>query len=467
MEAQRLAPFLLLICIGVYDCHLQPESLISTVEDSVKFKVHGTGPRSVLEEYALYKVSTEGDLLLFNFSLLGGSPLKAGRVFFDIVDLFFELVNSTLYDSGAYRLEAWLDGRITYQRNYSLVVCPSKIELHILRAQLNGSVQLCGAGSKGDPMTTIQLYNYSLMSDSPYMLMLDTNSPMERLPEDLTDRLQVDLNSSSVTLQGVTEQDYTKAYVCLILQSGQCQSYTLEILVWERITLYPRMTARLTLPCHIKPTSPHQVYWTTPSGNVTLSTGDSSQVPHNDSQQEEKMYMLNGSQTGDYSLIIPSVKEHGKYSCNRKKTFLEYEISMCIGIRSTNATFSNNETVKLDCLAYGEIQWFRQRGADTEELILDSEDKTVLLPQDLRGRVNTSLTPFSLVIANPTAEDSSVYTCRVKIPDSNSFKPATCLENQIRLHYEDPYGINSAFYKVHASLMGCGLLAMASAVILV
>ncbi|KAL2096625.1 hypothetical protein ACEWY4_008773 [Coilia grayii] len=437
MEAQRLVPFLLLICIGGTDCHLVTKLMIRMTGRSVRFEADNL---HVAYYYVLYNVSAEGDLLVFNTSQPGGSHPKAGRVsFHGFPDNFFELTETTLSDSGEYRLEGRLCDSIAFQRNYTLIVCPDA-RINILQTPLNRSVQLCGADSKGESMTTIQLYR--LGGDSPDMLILDTTTSMEQLPEDLRGRLQVDPNSSSVTLHGVTEDDYYQAYECVTFQSGQCQSSKLHLLDCERFTLYPRQNTRLTLPCNIKPTSPHQVYWTTPSGNVTLSPEDSSQAPPSDSQQEEKMYMLNGSQTGDYSLIIPSVKQHGKYICNHKKRLVEYEISMCWQFKSTTATFSNNETVKLDCGLNYEVQWFRQRGADTEELILDSENKTVLLPEDLSGRVDTS-SLVSLVIANPRAEDSGVYTCRVKLPNSESFKPALCLEHQFRLHYEDPYGIHS------------------------
>lgn len=118
--------------------------------------------------------------------------------------------------------------------------------------------------------------------------------------EDVRGRLQVDLISSQVTLSGVTGRDIY--FYCTDWRGAQCKTYSYRRLyiVAKKVVVDEEST---TLLCISKGELFSHVHWTAPTGHVQISL--------NQTHPQEVMCMLNGSQTGDFSLIIPSVtKSH-------------------------------------------------------------------------------------------------------------------------------------------------------------
>lgn len=79
--------------------------------------------------------------------------------------------------------------------------------------------------------------------------------------------------------------------------------------------------------------------------------------PHiiNQTNPEETVYMLNGSQTGDYSLVIPSVSlQHtGGYMCQANNSLLV----VCTKFSTLDLMFLDGEIVFLDITGYLNASW--------------------------------------------------------------------------------------------------------------
>lgn len=167
----------------------------------------------------------------------------------------------------------------------------------------------------------------------------------------------------------------------------------------------------LTLPCISTGEVAGKVHWQTWIGIVKQDNG----------HLQKSMYMLNGSQTGNYSLIISSVSEQhsGVYKCMGLYPIRKMYVYVCTQFSSLDVTFSHGESVPLEGNFTAKfslkVRWYRQKALEPQVMILHSHDQSVLLPKDLRGRVSElkQHTNYSLIISNLTAEDSGAYTWRV------------------------------------------------------
>ena len=405
----------------------------------------------------LYRVSGDEDLLLFNSS----QPERPQPDGYDVIceGGCFRMPNLTTAHSGVYRTEYWR-GNTTEHTSYRLTVCKKRGDDDDNNVRRDGSAVVCREDSTPGHGRSLQLYRGNMETGEP-VLVLDTNSSLEPLLEDMRGRLHVDLNNSQVTLSEVMHDDFYFTFLCTTWRGAQCQSVT-----YSDVNPYHYVLAHeeenLTLPCVSKRESPAQVYWDTPAGDVRLS--------NTQTRQQEVMYMLNGSQTGDYSLIIPSVSQNhsGGYGCGVPGLMKYFRLLVCDKLSHLELMFSHGESVLLEYNATAhnfyrlELRWYRQIALQPQVLILDSRDDTVLLPEDLRGRVTESAPRHALIISNLTAEDSGLYTWRVFGQDQRRGE-WVCSEGSIRLLYRDPFGVDSPFYRAYAPLMGCGLLGLGAA----
>ncbi|XP_041960323.1 uncharacterized protein LOC121718939 [Alosa sapidissima] len=384
--------------------------------------------------------------------------------------------------SGDYRAEGWRGGNMTEHRTFHLTVCAEGGEEESYVAY-DGSAVLCSLNSTLDHGSSIQLYRssaqYNLIQNhykitwSDWTLVLDTDSSLEPLVEDLRGRLQVDLNTSQVTLAGLRESP--SVFCCAVWRGAQCQSYSYRDVSTLPKYVFAYEEENVTLPCILKGELPRKVHWVFHNGSVQSSI--------NQTQPQEVMYMLNGNQTDNYSLIIPSVslQHSGRYTCVEHDSTTEMGfLFVCMKFSLLDVVFSHGESVLLDItehlnesfIPYHSIQWYRQKVFQPQVLIVDFHNtyktKLVPLPEDLRGRVTVSnlLSNSTLTISNLTAEDSGLYTWRVygrKGTLGNEIY--FCFEGTFRLVYRDPFGVHSPFYRAYAPLMGCVLLGLVTAVI--
>lgn len=140
--------------------------------------------------------------------------------------------NLTLSQNGEYRLEVWREQGILEipdvrrkrkekkaSRSVHLIVCAEGDE-ESLEIVHGGLVTLCGMDST--PGSSLRLYRSR--SQRKTLLVLDSNSSLEPLTEDLRGRLQVDLNTLQVTLSGVLKTDRDSRFYGATWREDQCQN---------------------------------------------------------------------------------------------------------------------------------------------------------------------------------------------------------------------------------------------------
>lgn len=416
---------------------------------------------SIEEGYwVLYRVFADGDLLLANCSQPDG-PQPDGYEVRCLKSGGLALTNAATSHSGDYRAEVWRgDAIIDRHRRIRLTICVEGINEGSVAVH-DDKALLCRLGSDLGKGSSLKLYRYHVWSKNR-TLVLDTNSSLEPLEEDLKGRLKVDLNSE-VSLCGVTYIDH--GFYCTIWRGAQCHSYRHKILATHPEEIFAYEDESLTLPCVFKGALPGQMSWSTPTGSVRLSD--------NNTSPQRVMHMLNGSMTGDYSLIVPSPSKHnaGSYQCGGQYRLKQYDLYVCSKSPALEKMFSEGDRVQLKCdfnalnlTRFDGLKWYREKVLGPRVKISDRLLREELVPKDLRGRVATSWHfEGSLFISNLTAEDSGLYTCKVFGESQDTYW--VCFDRSTRLVYRDPFGVHSFFYRAHVALIGCGLLGLVTAVI--
>ncbi|KAL2076487.1 hypothetical protein ACEWY4_027914 [Coilia grayii] len=466
-RAECMRAFLLLVFITGAHLSPDPEIIFGTKGGRAEF-----GYFTEIDDCVLYRIHEDGDLLLVNCSQPdipqpdGYNITCSGKMFSSFI-----LNNLTLSQSGDYRAEEWrgTNSRIKTPM-YRLIVCAEgdADSDFVITTVTDNSVVLCEFDSTLGNGSSLQLYAYNTPFTENTLLVLDTNSSLEPLQEHFRGRLQVDLNNSALTLSGI---EFGDNFLCAVWRGAQCQSVRKQQLASFPKCVSAHDAENVTLPCTFSRDFPEQVHWSTPTGHVSISI--------NQTPPQEVMYMLNGSQSGDYSLIIPSVSQRHtwEYVCEttvRLITIQRIVLWVCIKTSPVNVMFSHGESVLMDAhvndsLTLLLVQWYRQRGLHPLMLITQSYDSVlspiigvsdVRMPEDLMGRVTVSSFSTSVNISNLTAEDSGVYTWRVIMRHT---REAVCYEGSFRLVYRDPFGVHSLVYR--APVLGCVLLGLVAAVI--
>lgn len=200
--------FLLLVFTAGVHLSLDPLTFFAHEGGQVQFSA-ATLVNTLMDHGVLYRVLDHGDELLVNCLQTMRQPPDGYNI--ECIDKFlFKLNNLTMFNSGDYRAEHWREGHIAEQRIIRLTVCrehdenPSQVT-----AAFDESAVLCRLDTTllGG---SLQLYRYkgrnlflSFEVSFGNILVLDTNSSLEPLAEDLKGRLQVDLENSLVTLSGI------------------------------------------------------------------------------------------------------------------------------------------------------------------------------------------------------------------------------------------------------------------------
>ena len=400
-------------------------------------------------EYCLMFRSSAGEsLLLWNTS----NPLENSTLAAEFRDrLVLEkpllYVNSlTQSDSGRYRMECWTDGRVSHRDSKDLLVCSGSNEKTILHVHLGETVKLQCEGTRSGANMTVRWFR-------------------ERDSAPRLDGREQLVEKSFCLLINVTMEDLKSYYMCMILEGQLCVSRHLFYTRRKRQYVVLAVGDEAVLPCFNHDPKGTETVW------LTSRFGYIRWVPSHLTSGGKQMYLTDGRTSGNFSLVIPSLmlNHSGWYECSGKppkkaEYIKEYDLLVCPKAEPLTEFFSEGEEVVLGCnynlTESNRVVWYR-RTAQVDDAILDTRLRLKNLPQDLDGRMNASHPPSFLVLSNLSLADSGEYWCAV-------FYEEMCVSvTKTLLLVWDPFGINSTFYRVYSSLMGCALLGMVCAVITV
>uniref|UniRef100_A0A3Q0RL23 Ig-like domain-containing protein n=1 Tax=Amphilophus citrinellus TaxID=61819 RepID=A0A3Q0RL23_AMPCI len=142
--------------------------------------------------------------------------------------------------------------------------------------------------------------------------------------------------------------------------------------------------------------------WETPLGRID-----------GNSTRDNQLYIL----ADDFSLVIPSIFDNhtGDYLCISPLREMHYLLFLCPNNEPQEKVVYEGGTVSLAC-NFGQdvperVQWHRFGLSDQYEIIYNSQDKTIPIPEDLQHRVTLSENGSSLTIYNLEMNDGGKYGC--------------------------------------------------------
>ncbi|CAI5664767.1 unnamed protein product [Oreochromis niloticus] len=358
-----------------------------------------------LDYIVVYRSASEGDQLLGNSSnknMPNTPPADLqGRTHIsnDSNLLGFQISNLTLLDSGIYRRECWKNQTIISQKTQQLTVCKEQTESEeiIVSKDGKGTEILCNSSAIGSEGTSVHWYHEMYPSYEP-TLFLDSSVSLK--PLELAGLVDVRDNGALLVFNNMLLK--TTHFKCLVMKGINCLSFQ---------TMHPpddsgskdvfvSLGDRVVLNC---PVDEGEQAWETPLGRIDGNKRDS------------PMYIS----ADDFSLVIPAISGDyiGDYSCISTLREMHYLLFLCPKNKLQEKVADEGENVSLMC-DFGQdvsaiVQWHRYGLTGHYEIIHDSQDKTVLVPKDLRGRVTLSEDGSLLTINDLQMSDGGKYLCAV------------------------------------------------------
>lgn len=356
----------------------------------------------------VFRSTPEGDLLLGNSSA-DNTPVSPpadlrGRIRINKHEhlLGLQISHLTHMDSGIYRRECWQDHTLVSQHTQELSVCDEEVESEeiIVREHDGGAELLCNSTTIGLEGTSVRWY-YEMYPSYKVTLFLDSSVSLEPLVKELQGVVEV-RDSRSLLLLDNSMLKTNQHFYCLVMKDTNCLSFQnmYQPDHSESRDIFASQGDRVVLNC---PSDGNNQQWETPLGiingsSVNISFGDKSE---------------------DFSLVIPAVSdEHsGDYSCVSSSLEVQYSLVLCPIKESQEKAVFLGQDVLLDCDVderdSQRVQWHRLDPSGEYELIHDSKDETVAIPQDLRGRLTLSENGSLLTISHLQARDLGVHWCVV------------------------------------------------------
>lgn len=361
----------------------------------------------------VYRSFPEGDQLLGNSSANTPSTLPAdlrGRIHINQRQflLGLQILNLTPMDSAVYRKECWQNQSLVSQLTQQLFVCNEEIESEeiIVKKEDEATELLCNSTSIRLEGTSVVWY-HEMYPSYKLTLFLDSSVSLEPLVEEMQSLVKVKDKGALLVLDNSMLKN-NQQFHCLVFKGKNCLSLQNMYLPdhSESREVFASQGEKIVLNC---PANGYNQHWETPLGRINSS-----------SMTQTQMYLTSGDK--DFSLVIPSVSdEHsGDYSCISSSREIQYLLVLCpIKLASPpQKTVFEGENITLECddnQLDHRVQWYRRQTSKKHmtEIINDSNDFTVFIPEDLKGRLILSKMDFSLTISSLEINDGGVYFCVV------------------------------------------------------
>ncbi|KAL7400635.1 hypothetical protein ABVT39_015284 [Epinephelus coioides] len=344
--------------------------------------------------------------------------------------------NLTHSDSGLYQEECWTDGKVTYERNSSVIVCSSVNQRPFQFVTPGETVDLPCSGA-ADNLDFLWLKRYFRYKQEIWKKVFGDNTTSVMVNDG--GRYQVEKISSDLRVFNFTTTVITH-FTCLVMNQQQCVSSERAELHLLYETIYGSVGETAVLPCTVTDFSDDQPpRWMMSDNELNIRTNQT--VPSVDQ---------------NYSLVFSSLtlNHTGRYDCKTSLSVKRYGLLVCpkFGPPAV-ALFSEGEEVTLPCkdLKKGVRPVWFIKSKQTEGRIV-----TIDMSQTM-SRVSFG-SEWSLVISNVSLKDTGEYWCAVDQNDQ-------CVSSvKTVLMYRDPFGIHSTFYTVRCTVLS-GLLVMLCVVV--
>ncbi|XP_049431756.1 uncharacterized protein LOC125888423 isoform X2 [Epinephelus fuscoguttatus] len=345
--------------------------------------------------------------------------------------------NLTHSDSGLYQEQCWTDGKVTYERNSSVIICSSvnQKDYITLTSEESRDVPCSGAADNLDFLWLKRDFTY----EQEIWKKVFGDNTTSVMDED-GGRYQVAKNSSALRVFNPTTTVITE-FTCLVMNQQQCVSSERAELNLKIETIYGSVGETAVLPCTVTDLSDDQPpRWMINKNELNNRTNQA--VPSVDQ---------------NYSLVFSSLtlNHTGLYLCKTSLRVKKYFLVVCpkFGPPAVEL-FSEGEEVSLQCkdLKNGEWLFWFIKSNQTEGRIV-----TIYTSQTM-SRVSIG-SEWSLVISNVSLKDTGEYWCAVFNQNRRCVPSVKTV-----LMYRDPFGIHSTFYTVRCSVLS-GLLVMLCVVV--
>lgn len=363
----------------------------------------------------VYRCAPEGDQLLGNSSA-DSMPITPpadlqGRVRINqnMHLLGLQISSLTHVDSGIYRRECWQNQTLVSHHTQQLSVCDKEIESkEIIVKEEDGGAELhCNSTSIGLEGTSVRWY-YEKYPSYRLTLFLDSSVSLHPLVE-LHGVVKV-RDGGGVLLINKNMLKNNQHFNCLVIKGMNCLSFQNMYLPdhSESREIFASRGDKLILNC---PFDGNNQQWETPLGRLNGSN-----------MRNNQMYISFGNKSEEYSLVIPAMSDDhsGKYSCISPSSEVEYSLVLCPRKDPTENVFAGGE-VSLECDVGQDdaqnVQWYRRETSGEHELIHDSYDENVVVPEDLMDRMTLSGNGSCLTLYDLKMEDGGVYWCVVFGPE--------------------------------------------------